>query len=216
MEAAVPFGILGEEEPCCGEAALSVGNRSFFDDLILQATQSFASKNVRKLVMLSAHCYDALKNNYPQEIDSDIEVIHYTELLADLAVSGKLAFKNPLNMKITYHDPCLLARSNPLCDAPRHLLSLVMDIELMEMTRSRESTLCCGGGGGRMWLETEAGLRFSDLRVSEAVETGAEAMVTACPYCLSTLEDSVKSSPSTEMRILDVAEICLMAIDNDK
>jgi len=167
-------------------------------------------------VMLSAHCYDALKNNYPQEIDSDIEVIHYTELLADLADRGKLAFNNPLDMKITYHDPCLLARSNDLSGAPRHLLSLLLDNELMEMTRSRESTLCCGGGGGRMWLETEAGYRFSDLRVSEAVETGAEAMVTACPYCLSTLEDSLKSSPTNELRILDIAEICLMGLDADE
>ena len=215
-EADIPFGILGEEEPCCGEAALSVGHRSFFDDLILQATQSFASINVRKIVMLSAHCYDALKNNYPQKIDSWVEIIHYTELLNDLADRGKLAFKNPLDIKITYHDPCLLARSNPLSDAPRHLLSLVLDSELMEMPRSRESTLCCGGGGGRMWLETEAGHRLSDLRVSEAVETGAEVLVTACPYCLSTLEDSVKSSPSNKLRILDIAEICLMGLNDDE
>jgi Fe-S oxidoreductase len=114
-------------------------------------------------------------------------------------------------MKVTFHDPCYLSRRNDVSDAPRQLLAAIPGLELVEMERSREDTLCCGGGGGRMWMETKAGERFADLRVREAADTGADILVTACPHCIACLEDSVKLS-DREMRVMDLAELAAGAL----
>lgn len=205
--AGVPFGVLGDDEPCCGETALSLGHEAYFDEIAEMATQTFRDHGVKQLVTISPHCYDALKRGEEEAV-----VLHITDLLANLVQDGRLTFEQTLPRRVTFHDPCYQARRYDACAAPRELLLSIPGLQLMEMAHNRGDTVCCGGGGGRMWLETDPGERFADLRVAEAVGTGAEWLVTTCPFCVSCLEDSVKGQQLTELRVLDVAEVAAMAL----
>ena len=210
--AGAAFGVLGDEEPCCGDAALSLGHKDYFYDLAEKATTLFNGRGVKRLVALSPHCYNVFINHYPRSFRQVLEVHHYTQFVSWLMDNGKISFKGSVPVAATYHDPCLLARTNPNSDSSRRILKAIPGLKLVEMERSGQSTLCCGGGGGRMWQETEAGQRFSDLRIEEAHSTGAELLVTACPYCLTCLEDSVKFNKTISLEVLDLAELCLKAL----
>jgi Fe-S oxidoreductase len=129
-----------------------------------------------------------------------------------LILGERLKFENELPMKVTYHDPCYLSRRNDVYNEPRQILQSIPGIELVEMERRGQDTLCCGGGGGRMWMETAAGERFSDLRMQEAAKTGAEVVVTSCPHCISCLEDSLSAVPGSGLRVMDLAEVAEMAL----
>ena len=209
--AGVSYGYLGETEPCCGESALSVGHRPYFQEIAAETAQCLRAKGVSRLVTISPHCYDVFKNHYPLD-GEDLEPIHYTQYLADLIEQGRLTFPRTFETRITFQDPCYLGRHNGEYEAPRSVLSNIPGVELVEMPNTRTEGLCCGGGGGRMWLETEAGERFSDLRVQQAAETGAQTLATACPFCVVCLEDSTKSMHLEHIRTLDVAEIAAMAL----
>jgi Fe-S oxidoreductase len=204
--AKVPFGVLQDDEPCCGEAVLSFGHRQYFQEVAKHAAQILDEKRVRRMVVISPHCYDAFKNKN-QFLNERIEVIHYTSFLIELIDSGQLILRKPLNRIVTYHDPCYLARHNQEMSAPRKILESIPGLILEEMQRSGENTLCCGAGGGRMWMETDPGMRFADLRVHEAKATGANMMATACPFCLSSLEDSIKGDQTSGLVVKDVAEL---------
>lgn len=211
--AGVSYGFLGEEEPCCGEAALSVGHKPYFLEIASETSRLFIEKGVSKLVTLSPHCYDVFKNHYPSGSGSELfEPIHYTEYLDRLIAEGRLKFTRSLPVNISYHDPCYLSRHNNTVEAPRRVLAKIPGVELTEMGHARQDALCCGGGGGRMWLETEPGQRFADIRIQEALDTGAELLATACPFCIICLEDSLKASRIHHLKILDVAEIGAMAL----
>jgi Fe-S oxidoreductase len=206
LEAAgVSFGVLGDEEPCCGEAVLSMGHAPYFDEVAEKATAIFEKHGVKKIIAVSPHCYDVFRNHY-EGLKGKIEVHHYTQLLAELVAEGRLELNSAPGLKATFHDPCLLGRGNGEYQAPRQVLSAIPEIELVEMAHTEIDSLCCGGGGGRMWMETEAGERFSDLRVQEAVDAGASVVVTACPSCIACLEDRVKSE-GLSLEVLDVAEL---------
>jgi Fe-S oxidoreductase len=207
----VPFGVLGDDEPCCGEAALSVGHLPYFQEIAEHAARVFREKGVTRLVTISPHCYDVFKNHYPRA-GAALAPLHYTQYLAELIEAGRLSFDRAAKLKVTFHDPCYLARRNGECEAPRRVLQAIPGVELVEMERSRSDALCCGGGGGRMWLETAAGERFSDLRVEEARATGAQVLATACPFCTACLEDSLKAQRVKEPVVLDVAEIAAQAL----
>jgi Fe-S oxidoreductase len=211
--AGVSFGFLGEDEPCCGEAALSVGHKPYFLEIAEETARLFAGKGVTRLVTLSPHCYDVFKNHYPSGPDR-FEPIHYTEYLEQLLEAGRLKLTRSLPLQISFHDPCYLTRHNADADTPRRVLAAIPGVEMREMAHAREDALCCGGGGGRMWLETEPGQRFADIRVREALDTGAEILVTACPFCIVCLEDSLKASRVSDLQIMDVAEIAVMALDH--
>lgn len=209
--AGVSFGILGEEEPCCGEAVLRLGHSPYYQEVAQHAVDVFDKFGVGKLVALSPHCYDVFKNHYPP-VNESFEPIHYTEYIADLIEGDRLTFEGTLSSKITFHDPCLLGRVNTISHYPRVILETIPDAHIIEMTHSGPDTLCCGGGGGRMWMETPPGERFSDLRVQEALDVEADIIATACPLCISCLEDSVGSMGVTKLKVRDIAEIAQMAL----
>jgi Fe-S oxidoreductase len=203
------YGVLGEDEPCCGEAVLSMGHSPYFDEIAAKATDVFQEHGVKKIVAISPHCYDVFQNHY-DGLNDTVEVYHYTQLLAELVESGRLEFNASPGLRATFHDPCLLGRGNNEYEAPRKVLGAIPSLEMVEMEHTGIDSLCCGGGGGRMWMETEAGQRFSDLRVQEAVDVGAEVVVTACPSCIACLEDSAKAQGLKDLRVLDVAELAML------
>jgi Fe-S oxidoreductase len=211
--AGVSFGYLGEHEPCCGEAVLSLGHQPYFGEIMGRAAQVLQEKGVTSLVTVSPHCYDAFKNHLPGE-KQDLQVRHYTQFLAELVEEGRLQFTRPFPARVTFQDPCYLGRHNQEYQAPRCVLEAIPGLERVEMAHSGEDGLCCGGGGGRMWLETARGERFADLRVEDAFQTGAGILATACPFCLVCLEDSLKSRGIKELRALDIAEIAALALED--
>jgi Fe-S oxidoreductase len=209
--AGVSFGYLGDDEPCCGEAVLSFGQIPYFEEVAAHATQIFQERGVSKLVAISPHCYHVFKNDYPSS-NTEFQPVHYTQFLAQLLGNGRLRFERSLERQVTFQDPCYLGRHNAEYQASRQILEAIPGLELAEMNHCRAESLCCGGGGGRMWLETATGERFSDLRVQEASQTGASILATACPYCLVCLEDSMKAMKMEGLQVMDIAEIAGMAI----
>jgi len=190
--AGMHYGILGEEEQCCGSEVRRLGEGGLFEMLYEDNLELFQEMRIRRLVTVSPHCFNAFKHDYPRN-DWPLDVQHYTELVADLLSSGKLSLSGKLDVLVTYHDPCYLGKHNGIFDPPRDILSSIPGLRLVEMERSRERSLCCEGGGGRMWLEgTNRTEKLAGRRVQEAIETGAEILATACPFCVLTLEEAVK------------------------
>lgn len=206
-----PFGVLGEDEPCCGETVLSLGHKPYFEELTQHAASIFKEKGVGKLVTISPHCYDVFLNHFPTS-DDTFEPLHYTQLLGTLITEDKLPFKHSRDLKVTFQDPCFLGRKNQVYDPPRQILEALPGVTLVEMDNHGNDGICCGGGGGRMWMETPAGERFSDLRVQEAASTGASVIATACPFCIACLEDSIKALNLEGLEVMDVAEIAARAL----
>jgi Fe-S oxidoreductase len=209
--AGVQFGFLGEEEPCCGESALSVGHTHFFNEVASQTAHVFTGQGVSKLVTISPHCFDVFKNHYPSIMDG-IQPLHYTQYLAHLVEEGRLKLQKPVNLQVTFQDPCYLGRINGEYQAPRRILGEIPGVALVEMEQSAGDGLCCGGGGGRMWLETPPGERFSDLRIEQALQTGAGVLAAACPFCVTCLEDSLKMHNANNLVVRDIAEIAARAL----
>ena len=205
--AGVDFGILGAKENCCGESIRKTGDEEVFKRLAKENIKTFIDHGVKKILVSSPHCYHTFKNEYP-EFMVDFEVVHITQFLFELIDKGRLELKKEYGKKITYHDPCYLGRHNGIYDEPREVLKKVPGLELNEMPDCREDSLCCGGGGGRVWMETQKGERFSDLRIDQAIAVGAEVLVTACPYCITMFEDSrVTMGADEKIEIKDVTEI---------
>ncbi|MBF0524714.1 MAG: (Fe-S)-binding protein [Deltaproteobacteria bacterium] len=203
--AGVSFGVIGEEESCCGESARKVGAEEEFSNLAQRNVELFTGKGVKKIITTSPHCYHTFKNEYP-EFGGDFEVIHYTELLADLLDQGKLKLPNQVAGKVAYHDPCYLGRHSKLLQA-------IPGLELVSLPREKKNSHCCGGGGGRLWMETLPEQRFSDYRVVEAVNTGADTLATSCPYCVTMLEDSRRSTNKEDIiAVKDLAELIAEAL----
>jgi Fe-S oxidoreductase len=211
--ARVSFGILGDDEPCSGEEVLSLGHYPYFQDLSNQALETFRDWGVGYLITTDPHSYDAFRNYYQGDY-TGYQVDHYTQYLSRLLEDGRLVFDQSLHTRITFHDPCYLARHNQEINAPRKILSAIPGVEMVEMEQFGKDTICCGGGGGRMWLETDPGERISDLRVTQAVNSGANILATACPYCVTCLEDSLKSQGLTDLVVMDIAEIGARSLGN--
>ncbi|OGK97014.1 MAG: hypothetical protein A3J45_05680, partial [Candidatus Rokubacteria bacterium RIFCSPHIGHO2_02_FULL_69_13] len=187
--AGVKFGIL-RDEPCCGESIRTVGQEEYLAEVVAANTERFREAGVQTLVTVSPHCLDMFRAHYPPW--DGFRPLHYTEYLAELVDAGRLRFARELPGTVAYHDPCYLGRRHGIYDAPRKLLAAIPGLTLVELPLSREDALCCGGGGGRMWLETHAGERFGDLRIREAQGTDVDWLATACPFCVLCLEDSAK------------------------
>ncbi len=206
-KAQVDFGILGNRETCSGESVRKAGDEQLFQTLAQTNIDTFKELGVKKIVTTSPHSYHTIKNEYP-ELGGNFEVIHYSQLFSELIKEGRLTPAKGLNKKITYHDSCYLGRHNGIYDEPRAILQSLPGIELIEMQRSHENSLCCGGGGGGIWMETKKGERFADIRLGEAIETGASTLAVACPYCMSMFEDSVLSlDKGNTIEIKDIAEL---------
>jgi Fe-S oxidoreductase len=188
-KAGVDFGILTAGENCCGESIRKAGHEELFKRLARENIKTFVENGVKKILVSSPHCYHTFKNEYP-EFKVNFEVVHISQYLGELIETGRLQFVKEYPKKVTYHDPCYLGRHNGIYDEPRGILRKIPGLTLHEMAESREESLCCGMGGGRIWIDTPMSDRFSNLRLKEATALGAEVLVTACPYCITALEDS--------------------------
>ncbi len=204
-KAGVEFGVLGNEERCCGDSARRIGDEQAFGTMAERNVAKFEEMGVERVVAISPHTFHTLKNDY-KEFGAEFEVVHHTQLLAELIDSEKLVASSRIEKQVTYHDPCYLGRHNGVYEEPRKILESIPGLDLVEMERTRESSLCCGGGGGRFWTETVADERFSNMRLEEASDTDAKLLVTACPFCILNFEDSVKGSEG-DVEILDAVEM---------
>jgi len=206
-KAGVDFGILGSQENCCGESIRKTGNERLFKRLARGNIKTFIENGVKKILVSSPHCYHTFKNEYP-EFMVNFEVVHTSQYLFQLIQEGRLKFTGEYRKKVTYHDPCYLGRHNGIYDEPREVLKRVPGLELSEMAEVRENSLCCGMGGGRIWCETPMSERFSNLRLEQAIEVGAEVLATCCPYCITQFEDTRLTLKDSEViQIKDITEI---------
>jgi len=206
-KAGIDFGILGPEENCCGESIRKTGEEELFKRLARENIKTFIANGVKKILVSSPHCYHTFKNEYP-EFMVNFEVAHISQFLFELINEGRLKFTKEYGKKVTYHDPCYLGRHNGIYEEPREALKKIPGLELIEMPDSLEDSLCCGGGGGRIWMETSKGERFSDLRLEQAIGVGAEILVTSCPYCITNFEDSRLTLEDEKGReVLEVKDI---------
>jgi len=209
QKAGVDFGILGNEENCCGSEVYGIGEKGLFEFLVEENMKIFNKYNIKQVVANCPHAYNAFKNRYAQ---TSFEVMHHTQLLANLIENNKLPFTKQLNKTVIYHDPCYLGKQNGVYDDPRKTIENVPGVKLIEFDRSRERSLCCEGAGGRMWVDVP-GERLAEVRVKEAAESEADIIATACPFCLLTLEDAVKTTGLEEkLRVMDIAEIVAQTI----
>ena len=206
--AQVDFAILGVEEPCNGETARRIGNEYLFQTMAQMAVEVLNGYQVRKIITNCPHCFNTFKNDYPQ-FGGNFEVIHATELVDRLIAEGRLELNSAGQPRaITYHDSCYLGRYNGVFDAPRNILGRIPGVQLKEMERSRRFGMCCGAGGGRMWMEEEPTQRVNFRRVEQALETSPDAVAVACPFCMTMIDDGLKSKGLEEkVPALDVMEL---------
>ncbi len=213
--AGVNFGILGTEESCCGEPARRLGNEYLFQMQAEKNTKILNSHNVKRIITACPHCYNTIKNEYPV-FGGKFEVIHHTEFIADLVNKGKLKMEKTASVVITYHDPCYLGRCNNIYKPPRWILKNLPDTRLVEMENRGKRSFCCGGGGGRMWLEESIGRRISEVRLEQIVRTRAQIVATACPFCLQMLDDAIKArSFEDSLKAMDIAELVATATETN-
>jgi Fe-S oxidoreductase len=190
--AGVDFAVLGDAESCCGDPARRAGYEFQFQIMAEQNIETFKKHGIKEIVTTCPHCYNTIKNEYPS-YGGDFKVVHYTQLIADLIRQGKLKLNQELNSILTYHDPCYLGRYNGVYQEPRGVLQAIPKTKLEEMERSRKKSFCCGGGGGLMWIEEQPGTtKVNHLRLEDVLKTGADTVVTACPYCLQMFEESIE------------------------
>ncbi|MDG0812084.1 heterodisulfide reductase-related iron-sulfur binding cluster [Cohnella rhizosphaerae] len=212
-EAGVNFAILGNEEKNSGDAPRRMGNELLFQQLCAENIATFRKYGVRRIVTACPHTFHTLKNEYPDFGLVGVEVLHHTQLLDRLLREGRLAPSHSVKERIVYHDSCYLGRYNGEYDAPRHLLRAIEGLELLEMDRSRENAMCCGAGGGLMWMEETAGKRVNAARTEQALQTKPTMIGSACPYCLTMLEDGTKQMKADDrVKARDVAEILELAV----
>ncbi len=203
--ARVNFGILGEEENCCGSCVRRMGEEGLFQMLADTNIKNWRTYKIKKLVTGSPHCYNVIKNEYPERPG---EVLHYTQFLAELVQDKRLQFISDPPITVTYHDPCFLGRHNGVYDAPRQVLKALPGVTLIEMRNSKESAICCGGGGGRMWVEPveEERMHLAEIRFREAAATGAQVLVTACQFCMVNFQEAAKVVGS-HVEVKDLIEL---------
>jgi heterodisulfide reductase subunit D len=212
----INFAVLGKEECCTGDPARRAGNEFMFQMMAYQNIQILNNYNIKKIVTACPHCFNILKNEYP-ELGGNYEVIHHTTFLQQLIDEGKIKLKEGGAFKgkrITYHDSCYLGRANDIYEAPRKVLE-ALDAELVEMKRCRTKGLCCGAGGAQMFKEEEKGnLRINQERIQEALETESNIVAAACPFCNTMLTDGVKQKEKEEsVKVLDVAELVAASME---
>ncbi len=212
--AGVNFGILGKKEPCCGDIARRVGELGLFEEQREGCEALFDKFGIAEVVTSSPHCFHTFRNEYP---DAPFRARHYALLLRELLAEGRLPFKNPVNATVTYHDPCYLGRHNRIFEEPREIIRAIPGIRLVEMAHHRADSLCCGGGGGRMWQDLQGEVKMSQVRIREAEATGAEVLITACPLCLIMLEDARKAAGlKPPFRVMDLNALVLQSLRAEK
>ena len=206
--AGIKFGILGTEESCCGDPARRLGNEYLFQLQAQSNIELFKGYGIKKIITGCPHCYNTIKHDYPQ-FGGEFQVIHHTEFIAKLLQESKLEIIKSARGVLTYHDACYLGRYNYIFEPPRQILNSMPDISFVELPRSRERGFCCGAGGGHLWLEEQrAGRRINEMRTEQVIETKAQIVATACPYCLQMFEDGIKAKAAEEsLKARDIAEL---------
>ncbi len=214
QRAGIDFAILGPSELCTGDSARRSGNEYLFQMLAMQNIETLDGMGVRKIVTQCPHCFNTMKNEYPQ-VGGNYEVIHHSQFLEELVSSGKLVLTGAtLEERVTYHDSCYLGRHNDVYMAPRNVIGSLGGIEIVEMPRNGTKGMCCGAGGARMWMEENIGKKVNTERSEEAVATGASRIAVACPFCFVMMEDGVKGQGKEEdVKVQDIAEMILEAMD---
>lgn len=214
-KANVPFAVLGTEESCTGDPAKRAGNEFLFQMQAMMNIEVMNAYEVKKIVTACPHCFNTIKNEYP-ELGGKYEVVHHTEFLKSLLDSGRLTIEGGQfkGKRITFHDPCYLGRANTIYEAPRDLIQK-LDAELVEMKRSRANGLCCGAGGAQMFKEPEKGNKDINIeRTEEALETKAEIIAAGCPFCNTMLTDGIKNKEKEDaVQVMDIAELIANAQD---
>ena len=206
-KAEVDFGVLGFDEACCGETARRMGHEYIFQVMAEQNIEIFNGIKFQRIVTACPHCFNTLKNEYPQ-MGGEYEVLHYSEMLNELITSGKLPTSGSQNgSTITYHDSCYLGRYNDIYTAPREILDKA-GTNRVELSRKGENSFCCGGGGGMMWMETDPNTRINNQRLQEALDAKVDTVATACPYCLTMFDDAIRTKAVGEkIQVVDIVEV---------
>ena len=205
--AGVSFAILGPQESCSGDPARRFGNEYLFQEMAKANIESLNAVGAKKIVASCPHCFNTIKNEYP-DLGGNYEVIHHAELLAHLVESGRLTAGGAYQGKVTYHDPCYLGRHNRIYAEPRDILDSIPGVEVVEMDRCKGNGFCCGAGGARMWMEENIGKRVNMERTEEALGTGADIISTACPFCMIMLDDAVQASgKGDEVKVMDITGV---------
>ena len=217
--AGLKFAILGAEETCTGDPARRLGNEYLYQTLAqanVETLDKYAGAQAarkRRVIAQCPHCFNTLKNEYPQ-LGGHFELVHHTQLLAELLHDAKITPKLSVEEQVTYHDSCYLGRHNGVFEAPREALAKIPKLKLLEMPRNRKEGFCCGAGGGRMWLEERIGQRVNQNRVNEAAATGAKIVATACPFCTTMIRDGVNETGRSEaLAVFDVAELVARSLE---
>lgn len=212
----VNFAILGNEEKCCGDSARKLGNEFLYQTLAAENIEVMKGYGVKKIMTQCPHCFQTLTHDYPQ-LGGKFEVMHHTAYIKELLASGRLKLKDEestgKDLKITYHDSCYLGRYNKIYSEPREILKAA-GLKVIEMKRTKDKSFCCGAGGGRMWLEEHGGERINEMRTEEALATGAEIVGTACPFCLTMINDGInaKEEAAEKTKAMDIAEVLAQRI----
>jgi Fe-S oxidoreductase len=210
--AGVDFAILGNEERCTGEPARRVGNEYLFQMLAQGNIETLRKYRFQTIITACPHCFNTMTNEYPQ-FGAEFRVIHHTQLIDQLIRAGRLHVRRELTRAVSYHDPCYLGRYNDIYSAPRDVLRSLCQKDLVEMHLHKEKGFCCGGGGGRVWLEEHEGRRVNHLRVEQALAVNPDILASACPFCLTMFEDGVRSKGVTDrLATRDIAELVADAL----
>lgn len=212
----IDFAILGASELCTGDSARRSGNEYIFQMLAMQNIEVLNGMGVRKIITQCPHCFNTLKNEYPQ-LEGHYEVIHHSQFLEDLVETGKLSLAGAsLDERVTYHDSCYLGRHNDVYMAPRNVIGSLGGIDVVEMPRNGTKGMCCGAGGARMWMEESTGKKINTERAQEAIGTGADRIAVACPFCYVMFDDGVKGEGKEEdIKVSDIAEILIEALERE-
>jgi Fe-S oxidoreductase len=208
----VDFGVL-EGEICCGDPVLTFGDELFFQEISGKNAKAFMAAGVKTVVTTSPHCFNAFRKRYGN-LEKDLKINHYTGFLAEAFEQEKPQFKKRLSYTVTYHDPCYLGKHNEIYQEPRQLLQLIPGLKVVEMSRNMKDSLCCGGGGGRMYSEVEEEKRLAHTRLGQALETGANVVATACPWCHTMLQNAIRDlGAEDKIKARDVAELLVEALE---
>lgn len=212
----IDFGVLGANEMCCGDPARVMGQEHLFQSMARTQIEHLKSVDFQVLLTNCPHCYNVLKNEYPQ-FGGTFNVVHHVEFLHEMVWSGDLLPQFGAKSKVAYHDPCYLGRYQKIYDAPREVLKAVPGTEIVEMENHHEKSMCCGGGGGHFWMDIKAGERINNLRVEQAKKKGADTIVTGCSYCMQMMVDSVKLlNYDEELQVVDIATVVLESLEADE
>jgi Fe-S oxidoreductase/nitrate reductase gamma subunit len=208
----VRFAILGMEEGCCGDPARRVGNEYLYQILAQNNIETFRRYKIGRILTTCPHCFNTLSNEYPQ-LGFQAEVLHHSSFLSEQIRLGNLKLDFPLNKRMTYHDPCYLGRYSGIFDPPRDVIRSIPSAQLHEMERTRKDSLCCGAGGGWMWMDEKIGRRINVQRLEEALSADPEWIATACPFCVTMFDDAIKDTEREDkLRIWDIAELVALAL----